>query len=141
MNEISSFIKYQRKRLNLTQEEFAKTAGVGIRFIRELERGKESVQLNKVNQVLSLFGYSLSPRRQNIDPYTVYWRFFKKAVKITLNNKTIKYGVIIEEIKRENEIIAWRFLPNSSAISFQQTKDAGLTEEIIHSNIQNIEEQ
>lgn len=61
MTEISSFIKYHRKRLNLTQEELANKAGVGIRFIRELEQGKETVQLDKVNQVLSLFGYTVSP--------------------------------------------------------------------------------
>ena len=141
MNGISSFIKYHRKRLNFTQEELANKAGVGIRFIRELEQGKETVQLDKVNQVLSLFGYTVSPTKQKIDPYTVFWNFFNKAVKITLYDKTIKYGIIIEEIKQENEIFAWRFVPNNNAIKYQQTKDDNLTEEIIHSNIQNIEEQ
>ena len=141
MTEIASFIKYHRKRLSLTQEELANKAGVGIRFIRELEQGKETVQLDKVNQVLSLFGYIVSPTKLNIDPYTIYWNFFNKAIKIILNDKTIKYGIILEELKKENEIYAWKFVPNNNAIKYQQTKDDNLTEKILHSNIQNIEEQ
>lgn len=141
MTEIASFIKYHRKRLSLTQEELANKAGVGIRFIRELEQGKKTVQLDKVNQVLSLFGYTVSPTKLNIDPYTIFWNFFNKAIKIFLNDKTIKYGIIIEELKKENEIYAWKFVPNNNAIKYQQTKDDNLTEKILHSNIQNIEEQ
>jgi y4mF family transcriptional regulator len=141
MTKIASFIKYHRKRLSLTQEELANKAGVGIRFIRELEQGKETVQLDKVNQVLSLFGYTVSPTKLNIDPYTIFWDFFNKAIKIFLNDKTIKYGIIIEELKKENEIYAWKFVPNNNAIKYQQTKDDNLIEIILHSNIQNIEEQ
>ena len=141
MTEIASFIKYHRKRLSLTQEELANKAGVGIRFIRELEQGKETVQLDKVNQVLSLFGYIVSPTRLNIDPYTVFWNFFNKAIKIIMNDKTIICGIIIEECKKENEIYAWKFVPNNNAIKYRRTKDDNLTEKILHSNIQNIEEQ
>ena len=54
MSNLSSFIKYQRKKLKLTQQELAAKAGIGIRFIRELEQGKETMQLDKVNQVLAL---------------------------------------------------------------------------------------
>lgn len=53
---LSNFVKKKRKELNLTQPELAERAGVGLRFIRELEQGKESVRLDKVNQVLALFG-------------------------------------------------------------------------------------
>jgi y4mF family transcriptional regulator len=141
MKEIASFIKYHRKRLNLTQEDFANKAGVGIRFIRELEKGKETVQLDKVNQVLSLFGYTVSPTKKNIDPYTIFWDFLNKAIKITMYDKTIKYGILIKELKKENEIYAWKFVPNNYAITYQQTEDDNLTEEILHANIQNIEEQ
>ena len=57
MNQsIAGFIKQKRKRLKLTQPELAERAGVGLRFIRELEQGKPSVRLDKVNQVLALFG-------------------------------------------------------------------------------------
>lgn len=53
---ISSFIKEKRKQLKITQVELAERAGVGLRFIRELEQGKQTVRLDKVNQVLALFG-------------------------------------------------------------------------------------
>lgn len=61
LNPIASFVKEKRKKLNLTQIELAEKAGVGIRFIRELEQGKETLQLNKVNQVLHLFGHVAGP--------------------------------------------------------------------------------
>lgn len=56
---LASFIKGKRKALYLTQLELAEKAGVGLRFIRELEKGKESLRLDKVNQVLQLFGYEV----------------------------------------------------------------------------------
>jgi y4mF family transcriptional regulator len=56
---IGIFIKEKRKQLKLTQPELAERAGVGLRFVRELEQGKQTVQLDKVNQVLSLFGSEL----------------------------------------------------------------------------------
>lgn len=56
---LADFIKEKRKQLGLTQPELAERAGVGLRFIRELEQGKPSVRLDKVNQVLALFGSQL----------------------------------------------------------------------------------
>lgn len=56
---LSNFIKEKRKQLKLTQPELAERAGVGLRFVRELEQGKQSVRLDKVNQVLALFGSEL----------------------------------------------------------------------------------
>ena len=56
---IAEFIREKRKLLKLTQPELAQKAGVGLRFVRELEQGKESVRLDKVNQVLALFGVSV----------------------------------------------------------------------------------
>ncbi|MBK6338148.1 MAG: helix-turn-helix transcriptional regulator [Bacteroidetes bacterium] len=53
---IANFVQEKRKQLKLTQPELAEKAGVGLRFLRELENGKESVRLDKVNQVLALFG-------------------------------------------------------------------------------------
>jgi len=58
---LSQFIKDRRKQLGLTQPELADRAGVGLRFIRELEQGKETVRLDKVNQVLALFGHETGP--------------------------------------------------------------------------------
>ena len=55
------FIKQERKRAGLTQVELARRAGVGLRFLRELEQGKPSLRMDKVNQVLMLFGHILGP--------------------------------------------------------------------------------
>ena len=142
MTEISTFLKYHRKRLKLTQKELADKAGVGIRFIREMEQGKQTLQLDKVNQVLSLFGFCLSPTKLHIDPYLIFWNFLNKAIKITLNNKLIKYGIIIKELfdNNGNNIIAWKFVSNNNVIKYQKNEDDKLTETILHSEIQNIED-
>lgn len=60
---LREFVKGKRKSLKLTQKEMAEKAGVGLRFVRELERGKETLKMNKVNQVLELFGYELGPQK------------------------------------------------------------------------------
>jgi y4mF family transcriptional regulator len=57
--KLARFVKVKRKLVNLTQPELAEKAGVGLRFIRELEQGKESLRLDKVNQVLRLFGFEV----------------------------------------------------------------------------------
>lgn len=58
---ISRFIKERRKLLGLTQPELAAKAGVGLRFVREIEQGKTTLRMDKVNEVLKLFGYALGP--------------------------------------------------------------------------------
>ena len=57
--EIADFIKEKRKQQGMTQEDLSFAAGVGLRFIRELEQGKPTLRMDKVNQVLSLFGHKL----------------------------------------------------------------------------------
>jgi y4mF family transcriptional regulator len=57
--ELARIVKEKRKSVNLTQPELAEKAGVGLRFVRELEQGKESLRIDKVNQVLQLFGYEV----------------------------------------------------------------------------------
>ena len=59
--ELITFVKDRRKKLGLTQQDLADRAGVGLRFVRELEQGKKTLRLDKVNQLLSLFGHVLSP--------------------------------------------------------------------------------
>ena len=60
-------IKNLRKKLGLTQVDFAKRAGVGLRFLRELEEGKPTVRLDKLNQVLDFLGIHLElARNENI---------------------------------------------------------------------------
>lgn len=58
---IRDFVKKQRKIHGLTQADLARKAGVGLRFIRELEQGKSTLRIDKVNQVLQLFGKTLGP--------------------------------------------------------------------------------
>ena len=61
MSIIRDYIKQERKRVGLTQEEFAIRSGLGLRFVRELEQGKETVRLDKVNQALAMFGKEAVP--------------------------------------------------------------------------------
>lgn len=56
---LSSFIKEKRNAANLTQPELAEKAGVGLRFVRDMEQGKQTLRLDKVNKVLQLFGYQV----------------------------------------------------------------------------------
>ena len=57
-NPLSNFVRQQRKALKMTQQDLADRGGVGIRFIRELESGKPTLRLDKVNIVLDLFGHT-----------------------------------------------------------------------------------
>lgn len=63
MNRIAKFIKSNRRAAGLTQEEFAVRSGLGLRFVRELEQGKESVRMDKVNVALAMFGMEAVPGR------------------------------------------------------------------------------
>jgi y4mF family transcriptional regulator len=58
---VAWFVRQHRKKLGYTQEEFASRVGVGLRFLKDLELGKKSVQLDKVNQVLNYLGHRLIP--------------------------------------------------------------------------------
>ena len=55
MNNLSTTVKMLRKQYNLTQEELSLKSGVGLRFVRDLEQGKETLRLDKVNQLLAFF--------------------------------------------------------------------------------------
>jgi y4mF family transcriptional regulator len=57
--QLANFVKAKRKVLGLTQQELSVRVGVGLRFIRDLEQGKQSLQLDKVNAVLNYLGYQL----------------------------------------------------------------------------------
>lgn len=61
MMNLSEYIKEQRKQYRLTQEQLAERSGVGLRFVREMEQGKATLRMDKVNQVLALFGAELGP--------------------------------------------------------------------------------
>ena len=61
MTKLATYIKAKRKEFGLTQEELSLKSGVGLRFVRDMEQGKETLRMDKVNQVLSLFGSELVP--------------------------------------------------------------------------------
>lgn len=63
MKTIAEFVKAERRKAGLTQEEFALRSGLGLRFVRELEQGKETVRMDKVNQALAMFGMEAVPGR------------------------------------------------------------------------------
>ena len=59
MNILSTTVKMLRKQYNLTQEELSLKSGVGLRFVRDLEQGKETLRLDKVNQLLDFVNYEM----------------------------------------------------------------------------------
>lgn len=63
MNRIAEYIKSNRRAAGLSQQEFAMRSGLGLRFIRELEQGKETVRMDKVNIALAMFGMEAVPGR------------------------------------------------------------------------------
>lgn len=69
MNEtkLSEFVKEQRKMYHLTQVDLSEKSGVGLRFVRDLEQGKPTLRMDKVNQVLDMFGAELGPVKKERD--------------------------------------------------------------------------
>ena len=67
MNNLSTTVKILRKQYNLTQEELSLKSGVGLRFVRDLEQGEETLRLDKVNQLLDFFNYEMvaTPKTDN----------------------------------------------------------------------------
>ncbi len=59
--KLSQFVKERRKMVGMTQLELSQRSGTGLRFIRELEQGKKTLRLDKINQVLALFGHEMAP--------------------------------------------------------------------------------
>lgn len=60
-NRLSKYVKAMRKQYNLTQVELSEKSGVGLRLVRELEQGKQALRMDKVNQILNLFGSEIGP--------------------------------------------------------------------------------
>lgn len=63
MTQLAKYVKEMRKQFGLTQVDLSQKSGVGLRFVRELEQGKETLRLDKVNQVLVLFGAVMTPAK------------------------------------------------------------------------------
>ena len=65
MNKIAEFVKKSRRAAGLTQEEFAIRSGLGLRFVRDLEHGKETVRMDKVNVALAMLDMEAVPGRKD----------------------------------------------------------------------------
>lgn len=67
--EIGEFVRVRRKAAGLSQRELGELAGVGTRFVSELERGKPTARLDAVNKVAAVFGKTLglvdAPKQDN----------------------------------------------------------------------------
>lgn len=59
VKDIGLLIKEKRKKINMTQKEAASIAGVGVRFLSELENGKPTLEIDKVLNVARLFGIDI----------------------------------------------------------------------------------
>ena len=70
MNNLSTTVKMLRKQYNLTQEELSLKSGVGLRFVRDLEQGKETLRLDKVNQLLDFFNYEMVATQKTVNNET-----------------------------------------------------------------------
>jgi len=62
---LSNTVKQLRKEYGLTQEDLAMKSGVGLCFVRNLEQGKATLRMDKVNQLLDLFNYELTPTKKS----------------------------------------------------------------------------
>ena len=76
---LSEFIKQKRNNAHLTQPELAEKAGVGLRFLRDLEQGKPTLRIDKVNQVLQLFGNELGPVKINTNDTNIESKQYEKS--------------------------------------------------------------
>ena len=138
-NRISTFVKYNRIRLQMTQSDLAQKSGVGLRFIRELEQGKASLRLDKVNQVLALFGHTIAPAViTQLDPYEILLHYVSKNVTIQLNTKKTVHGLLTGPVYDHNQLTGWRL--NTASTKNKAHKNPAAEEIIPHAVIQTINE-
>jgi len=141
LDSLAAFIKYQREKSNLTQEDLAAKAGVGIHLIRNIEQGKGAPILEKMDKILGLFGYQVGPViQEEIDAYQIWFSYKGKAVEITLINKTKIVGFLAEEMRDHNNTIqAWRLIPFPDMLEWQKTQNDDLSKVILQDDIDTIE--
>ena len=142
ISNIAAFVKYNREKQKLTQEQLANVTGVGLHFLRDLEQGRSALRLDKVNQVLEFFGQRLAISSDKIDPYEIWYKYYNKPVKITKKDKQELYGFLVKEIRdTKSEIVAWKLVPNPNAILWQKKPDDKLAVIIEQDEIAEIELQ
>ena len=102
MNTIAEFIKQKRKEYGLTQEEFSIRSGLGLRFVRELEQGKTTVRMDKVNQALAMFGMEAVPGRKENE--VIDWRGEHRMPR-TIVPRFYHFSIIFLAYEQENRKI------------------------------------
>ncbi len=141
---IANFIRYQRQRHNLTQQQLATKAGLGLRFIRELENGKLTIRMDKANQVLGMFGFDLLPvKTGNMDAYDTYFKYVGKMVKVTYNNRMVISGLLLREDQdpETQRIDGWYLVINSDMPKYIKQPIGTPATYIMHQDISKIELQ
>jgi y4mF family transcriptional regulator len=92
--DIGSFVRAERKRQGLTQQQLADRSGVGLNFVYQLEKNKPSVQLDSVNQVLRALGYQVGVMRD--------FRPWQAAVEWENKQAQARVGGIRHELETES---------------------------------------
>jgi y4mF family transcriptional regulator len=134
---ISSFLKYNRSKLGLKQEELAKRAGVGIRFLRELEQGKESLKMDKVNQVLRFFGYCLSPVAEKTpSPYSIQLNGTQKKIKLYLGKNKWISGTLVGFQTKNGQVLRWKIVADEFLKEYKRTNHPSLVQFAEHVDIE-----
>lgn len=113
---------------------------MGLRFIRELEQGKKTIRMDKVEQVLGLFDSKLNPGKSEIDPFDIFWNYFNMPIVLETFEGQTRYGFILEEHydQATNRIVDWSFLPNNLAKKYKESEDENLLTRISHASIRSI---
>ncbi len=136
-DHISSFLKYKRSGLGLKQEELAKKAGVGIRFLRELEQGKESLKMDKVNQVLRFFGYCTSPVPEKMpSPYSILLNGMQKKIKIYLGKNRWISGILVGFQTKNGQVMRWKIVADEHLKEYKRTNHPSLLQIVEQVDIQ-----
>ncbi len=139
-NHVSYFVKYMRAKNRLTQEDLAQKAGVGLRFIRELEQGKQSLRMDKINQVLALFGYRVSiDTTRKKDQWEIIMTQMNRNVNVYLKNSTSIAGILMDYKMEEQQVKSWKFISSDNINRYRETKDESLIQNIDNAEIQNVE--
>lgn len=92
--EVGDFVRGERKRQGLTQQQLATKSGVGLNFVYQLEKNKPSVQLDSLNQVLRALGYCVGVKRD--------FRPWDPPADV-LRSKVDDFDELIEEVSAEPE--------------------------------------
>ena len=124
----------------MTQEDLAEKAGVGLRFIRDLEQGKQSLRLDKVNQVLALFGYrSIPGTERRVDQWEIVMNHLNRSVRVSLKNRNVWDGILVDYKMEDEEIKSWKFVSDKNALKYRASKDESLVQVIDNDDIINVE--